>query len=559
MFKKSALTLAVLFAATQMTACSSSDENQAPTDIQLSHYSVEENAMGAVIGTLSATDEDNNDSHTFTVSDERFVVVNSELKLVDNAALNFEQEQTIELAVKVSDQDMAEFTKTLTIEVTDMLDTYNFGDSVSYSGQVARQLLILELTNYIDKELEHDLGTELMTRQQVLDKLMSFYKTDADAYANDLSQRAFATSSLADAKQTSLSAISSSKKDLYGKIAGNDEKGQHKVWAEEFVAFGAKGAQSPDTLIQHFFAKIADHAELGFNGVERLDAFGDKITKVYLGEDGLDYKQLVQKVLLGAVNFSQGADDYLDDNTEGKGLLSDHTDFGDSKPYSVLEHQFDEGFGYFGAARDYMEYSDDEIAGKDGREEFKGKHDTDGDGEIDLLSEFNFGHSVNAAKRDRATANHTNPTDFTKDAMTAFIKGRELLRNTAGTDLDEAQMTELLGYRDTALIAWEKAIAATAVHYINDVNGDYGKFDTADFSYADLAKHWSELKGFVIGLQFSPNSPLSDEQHEAVNALVGDAPELDADKVSAYAEALLEARSTLATAYEFHQDNVTNW
>ena len=559
MFKKSALTLAVLFAATQMTACSSSDENQAPTDIQLSHYSVEENAMGAVIGTLSATDEDNNDSHTFAVSDERFVVVDNELKLADNAALNFEQEQTIELDVKVTDQDMAEFTKTLTIEVTDMLDTYTFGDAVSYSGQVARQLLILELTNYIGSGLQADLDNdELTTREEVLAKLMSFYQTNDTDYAEVLGQMALTTSTLTAAKQSSLSAVSSSKKDLIGKIAGKDEKGQHKVWAEEFVAFGEKGAQSPDELIQHFFAKIADHAEQGFNGVERLDAFGDKITKVYLGEDGLDYKQLVQKVLLGAVNFSQGADDYLDNDTEGKGLRSDHVDFGD-KAYTSLEHQFDEGFGYFGAARDYMEYSDDEIAGKDGREEFKGKHDTDGDGEIDLLSEFNFGHSVNAAKRDRGTANNTNPTDFTKDAMTAFIKGRELLRNTAGTDLDEAQMTELLGYRDTALIAWEKAIAATAVHYINDVNGDYGKFDTADFSYADLAKHWSELKGFVISLQFNRHSPLLDADHEKVNTLVGDAPELAADNFDAYMAKLVEARDILAAAYEFDAENVDNW
>ena len=61
------------------------------------------------------------------------------------------------------------------------------------------------------------------------------------------------------------------------------------------------------------------------------------------------------------------------------------------------------------AARNFSDYTDDEIAGKGGRDNFR-FNDADGDGQIDL-TEFNFGNSVNAAKRDRKGSG----SDFTAD------------------------------------------------------------------------------------------------------------------------------------------------
>ena len=51
------------------------DQNDAVTGITLAGTSVAENAAGAVIGTLSATDQDTADSHSYTVSDDRFEVI----------------------------------------------------------------------------------------------------------------------------------------------------------------------------------------------------------------------------------------------------------------------------------------------------------------------------------------------------------------------------------------------------------------------------------------------------------------------------------------------------
>lgn len=560
MFRKSLVSVSVILATLAITGCSSDDEkNVAPTAVNLSANSVDENATGVVVGTLSAVDENADDTHTFTTSDDRFVINGTELALAEGVAFNYENEMSVTVTVTAADQDGESVSTDLTVNVNDLLDRYDFGDRVSYTGQVARQLLIQELTNYIDSQLATDLENNVFaTRDEVLAKLMSFYKITADQYEDEISLQSLTTSTTPSALQTTLSDISGSQKDLSGKIAGNDATGQHKDWSAEFVAFGTKGTRSPEQEIEYLLGLIADNAEEAINGNTRQDAFGNDITKVYLGADGLDYKQLVQKILLGAVNFSQGADDYLDNDTDGKGLLSSHVvEAGDS--YSSLEHQFDEGFGYFGASRDYLEYTDEEVAKKGGRDDYQGMHDTDGDGAIDFTSEFVFGHAQNAAKRDLGTASNAAPTDFSKEAMEAFIAGRKILADSAGVALTDSQMTDLLAQRDIAVLAWEKAIAATAVHYINDTLGDYDAFDTAEFSYADLAKHWSELKGFVISLQFSRFSPLTDAQHEQVNTLIADAPVLSADGIEAYKAELLQARDILATAYEFDSENAENW
>ena len=580
MFKKSLIAAAVAFTLTACGGSSSNNEtptapttpttptNQAPTAIGLSGGIVDENAKGADVGALSVTDADSGDTHTYTVSDDRFEVSGSQLKLKEGMYLDYESEKEVALTVQVTDSANNTFSANFTVTVTDkqivvaeLPSVYGEGyDSVSYSGQVARHLLINELNNYINSGLQADLDAgEFADRNAVYTHLMSYFATTDEAYELDLSQRQLTTSTLVDPVQATLSAVSSSKKDLNGKIAGNDATGQHKDWSADFVAFGDKGTRSPQQEIERLLGLIADNAGQFIAGNTRQNALGQDITSVYLAEDGLDYKQLVQKILLGSVAFSQGADDYLDDDTENKGLLTDHTALVDGKTYTNLEHQYDEGFGYFGAARDYLAYTDDEIAKKGGREDYQGMHDTDSDSMIDFNSEFNFGHSQNAAKRDRGTASGANPTDLTNDAMVAFIAGRKLLGDSAGTALDEAQMLELQGFRDTALLAWEKSIAATAVHYVNDTLGDYENFGTDSFDYADLAKHWSELKGFVVSLQFSRFSPLTDEQHEQVNTLIKDAPVLTAEEVEAYRADLVAARDILRDAYEFDADNAANW
>jgi hypothetical protein len=267
--------------------------------------------------------------------------------------------------------------------------------------------------------------------------------------------------------------------------------------------------------------------------------------------------------LFGVVTFSQGADDYTDyDATDAfgndlvagkKGLFADNTALAMDKNYTSLEHVWDEGFGYFGAAADYLVYTDDEIAGKGGRDNYQGHHDTDDDGKIDLVSEYNWGHSVNAAKRDR---NHT--TDLTTEAFGAFHAGRALIASVEG-ELTEAQMTQLKCHSDTAITAWEKAIAATVIHYINDTIADMDA-PAADYQFYDHAKHWSELKGFALSFQFNRRSPMTAEQFAALHAAIGTAPALPgAANFDAYRQGLVDIRGVVGTVYGFDATDVETW
>ena len=569
--KKSLLSVAVIASTLGLTACggSSNDStppappaNSTPTNITLSASNVSENVAGASIGTLSATDADSSDTFTFAVNDDRFEIDGAALKLKAENALNFEQETSVTLSVTVTDSASATFSKDITVSVDDLLDYYDFESkampgesSVSYSGQIARQLLISDLFKVIGAELSDattfDTNGTFVNREAVLNALNSYF----DVADYDVASQRTLLTTTSPSGQTMLSEISSSSKNLVGKIAGNDATGQHKDWNSEFAGWGAKGSTTPEGLVRTFFDMLADNAQIQLDGTVRQDPFGNDITNISLTSDGRDLRQLIQKFLSMSVSFSQGVDDYLDNDVDGKGLLSDHTDT--EKAYTSLEHQFDEGFGYFGAARDYLDYSDEEVATKGGRDDWQLYHDTNGDGSIDFNSEYNFGHSANASKRDRGA---TVANDFSKEAMDAFLQGRKLLNDTAGVALTDAQKTELYGYRDTAVLTWEKAIAATVVHYINDVDADLEKISTDDFSYSTLAKHWSEMKGFALGLQFNKNTPLNDADFITVHTMMGDMPVLTGGaEVSAYRANLLIARDLLQAAYAFDAENAANW
>jgi hypothetical protein len=99
-------------------------------------------------------------------------------------------------------------------------------------------------------------------------------------------------------------------------------------------------------------------------------------------------------------------------------------------------------------------------------------------------------------------------------------------------------------------------------------------------NFTDLAKHWGELKGFALSLQFSPNSPFRDgtvdgitlDDLKALLANIGDAPVLaDGSQngvpaagtaqaaITAYRSKLESVRNILTTAYGFDTEVAQNW
>lgn len=428
--------------------------------------------------------------------------------------------------------------------------TYTFvnGDgesTVSYSGQIARHVLIEDLKAYVGALTERvlDGSFEPTAAGQVTDELNDYLRFDGEA--NGDTPHRFSTS--LPALQSTYNDISTNKQ-LLDKLAGNDSSTDHKNWSGGDFK-GWAGAASPQALVESWFKTIEDNTLALVAGTER-EVNGEKLP-VYVTEQGLDLNQLIQKFLVGAIAFSQAADDYGDDDIEGKGLLAPNTIDGDAK-YTALAHAWDEAFGYFGASRDYGTLTDAEISNGCGK-------DASNDGKLDLNVEVCFGASVNAAKRDSGSVEAAR-TDFTKEAFDGFVKGRTLIAN-AGESLTAAELTELKGYRDQWEGAWEKAYAATVVHYINDVLSDMNKFGSADYKFTDHAKHWGELKGFALSFQFNPRSPMKSD-FERFHTLIGDAPVLsDAQEaeITAYKDKLIQARDLLKTAYAFDDANVQAW
>lgn len=422
--------------------------------------------------------------------------------------------------------------------------------SVSYSGQTARQILLADLKSLAASDFAGAADAAAVVAQ--LNKLYNS-NVDADNYTFNKGD------SVTLAPAPTYGSISTGKT-LQGKMAGVDNASRDTVlkgWAST-SADGATLANnaSPDDFVQFLFQRIGNNYADNNRTVANGDGSETLTLAPFQSEDGVDLQQLSNKFLLMAVAYSQGTVDYLGD-FNGKGInasASQTVKNGSAKTYSALEHAWDEGFGYFGAARDYDQYTDLEIRAKGDGPRGKGYFDTNGDGNIDLGSEINFAAAVNAAKRDVGSAESAK-TNFTKDIFDAFVAGRKMITEQ-GADIDRDDLEQ---QRDIIVNGWEKVYAATVVHYINDTLQDMNKFGTSDYSFANHAKHWSEMKGFAMGLYFNPNALITEAQLNDFHSKVGDAPVLSTDtsaRIAAYKTALVEARGILKAAYNFADANL---
>ena len=379
--------------------------------------------------------------------------------------------------------------------------------SVSYSGQVVRNLLLQDL-----KALTDSVGKDGARPVAVSDMLKLYEYDDA------LNLKTSTTTGALPASESHYSALSIGK-NLVGKISDEPVIGYNR---------------SADDLVREWFKAIADNSQ-------DADKLGTSMA--YTTDDGVDMSQMVNKVLIGAVPYYQATGVYLGgllerDNSEAR----NGTD-----PYTAMEHAWDEAFGYFGAARDYARYTDAQLAGKVDDFTF----DSNGDGSIDFKSEYNFGLSRNAGKRDKGGSG----VDFTQQIFNAFLAGRTAITN-------QGSVAEISAHRQTAAEGMEKVIAATVVHYINDTLSDMSKLGTAEKNRANLNKHWAEMKGYTVALQYNPFRLISDGQLAELHGIMGEAPIYDEPGSNSYKTQVANyerAKTVMQAAYGFSNDNMANW
>ncbi|EHJ14560.1 choice-of-anchor Q domain-containing protein, partial [Crocosphaera watsonii] len=129
------------------------DVNESPTNITLDNESVNENATGAVIGNLDTSDVDNEDTFTYTLDDDRFEVVNGQLKLKSGEFLNFENESSVNINITAEDSGNLTYNKLFTITVNDIneaptnitLDNQSVNENAS--GEVIGNLSVTDVDN----------------------------------------------------------------------------------------------------------------------------------------------------------------------------------------------------------------------------------------------------------------------------------------------------------------------------------------------------------------------------------------------------------------------------
>ena len=379
--------------------------------------------------------------------------------------------------------------------------------SVSYSGQVVRNLLLQDLKSTTDS-----VGKDGARPIAVSDMLKLYEYDDA------LNLKTRTTTGSLSANESHYSKLSTGK-NLVGKISDELVIGYNRT---------------ADDLVREWFKGIADNSQ-------DSDKLGTPMA--YTTDDGVDMSQMVNKVLIGAVPYYQATGVYLGgllerDNSEAR----DGTD-----PYTSMEHAWDEAFGYFGAARDYSRYTDAQLAGSVDDFTF----DSNGDGSIDFKSEYNFGLSRNAGKRDKGGSG----VDFTQQIFNAFLAGRTAITN-------QGTVEEISAHRQTAANGMEKVIAATVVHYINDTLSDMSKLGTGEENIPNLNKHWAEMKGYTVALQYNPFRLITDGQLAELHGIMGKAPIYEKPGSNAYNTQVANykrAKDIMQAAYGFSNTNMDNW
>jgi hypothetical protein len=383
--------------------------------------------------------------------------------------------------------------------------------SVDYNGQIVRNMLITDLTSTLSS-----LGKAGATAVTEADLLALYEHSDA---ANLMTK------------------ISVSGRELlqkqYNQIA-TGKKLSDKIASSTVIGMNA----TPDALIRGWLATAAQNSQ---------DPSKLGTPAAIFDEAGRDIPEMVGKLLLGAVSYYQATSVYLGNVLTKDNSVAADNGSGGKLAYSVMEHNWDEAFGYFGAARDYARYTDALLTGTSADYTY----DSNGDGKIDLASEYNYTLARYAARRDNANVG----SDFTKDIFDAFLKGRTAIVN-------QGTVTDITAHRNAAVMAWEKLMAASLVHYLNGVKSELAAIGSTEFDPNGYRHEWSEMKGFAAALQFNSAKMISDAQLAQLHTLIGASPtvfEAGSQELTAYQTALASAASLIKSAYGFTDAQINGW
>lgn len=201
----------------------------------------------------------------------------------------------------------------------------------------------------------------------------------------------------------------------------------------------------------------------------------------HFSANGLEYAQILEKGLYGALLYDQMVDDYLRlsqagaDNAAGNNQAGtdNYAEYGTDR-----QHRWDEAFGYLGADPDTYPNA---------------ASTSDGDGVFIANYTFDFSDETESAYG----------INMAQKLMNAFIVGRAALKAGEGlTETDEVEYTDVFNAaRADAKLYTEAGIAAAAFHYLNAA--------IEDVTDVDKLHHLSEAIAFIYALSFNSEGLLS--------------------------------------------------
>ena len=235
--------------------------------------------------------------------------------------------------------------------------------------------------------------------------------------------------------------------------------------------------------------------------------------KGYDPTHGYDYVQLVSKFTMGGVFYHQACDNYLDEKMNADNKPNDKP-YKDGAYYTGKEHSWDEAFGYWGAAAHGATLSPKQNYDITKKKNMRDA-DANGDGVVNLKSEMNYAHAYYAAGFDKG-----GNTNYYNTITKAFIDGRQIIADANGEKLTDSQRREVKRHARTICSNWEKVIAEAVFKYAGSVYSNIeavkatmggnmwqvsGSSAQAEHKAAlrKYAKYWGELAGFSLSLHAS--------------------------------------------------------
>ena len=332
-------------------------------------------------------------------------------------------------------------------------------NTVSYSGQIARHVLEQSLKKLAGKGNGGGNAADLEAQ------MLSYFNGSDD----DLPIIAPKSKDGFKIKQTSLHQISKGKN-----ISGKFYDGAMPAWP---------GNMSGKDVAYNMIAMAA------------------KSNKGFDADTGYDWAQLISKYTMGAMAYNQAVDNYLDEKLSAE-KKPNNKPYKDGAHYTGKEHSWDEAFGYWGAAAHQHGFNPNKVY-EIAKMKNQGVADKNGDGMVDLKSEYVFGPCYYAAAFDRSG---TKSTNYTNTMFDAFLDGRKLITAAAGDALSDSERSQLKAYAATIEENWEKVLAEAVFKYAGSVYKDINKMkdlsgDDFNKAYRAYAKHWGDLKGFAMAMQ----------------------------------------------------------